>query len=134
VADTDDVARAAATTTPADTLAKLAGSPDPAIRRAVINNPATPREALLRLAVTDWWEVCRRPGGEAIVQERIGRANRFTADRDWLRSLQNDHRTPASIQDAIAHVSWMSESLESGPEHRRMMKDVLPRSTDDLDD
>jgi hypothetical protein len=103
----DDVARAGAETTPPETLALLARSPDPAVRRAVIHNPAAPRGALLELAVTDWWEVNRRPDGERIILERIGRANGFTADLFWLRELRNSHRTPAAIQDAIARIWWM---------------------------
>jgi hypothetical protein len=133
-AEDDDPARAAATATPPGTLAALGRSPDPAVRRAVIHNPATPRDVLLELAVTDWWEVNRRPDGEGIILERISLASSYGADLFWLRELRNLQATPASIKVAIAAIGWMEEFPASGPEDRRMMRSVAPASIDDIDD
>jgi hypothetical protein len=130
----DDLARAAATSTPAAELCKLAESPDPAVRRAVIHNPATPREALLQLATTDWWEVCRRPDGEAIMLERIEAANPYSKDLLWLRSLNNLHNVPEPIRAAAGRIGWMYEFEASGPDHRRMARENGLSSVDDIDD
>jgi hypothetical protein len=133
----DDVARAAAPDTPFADLARLAESLDPAVRRAVIRNPVTPREVLLRLAVTDWWELWRRPGdGQEIMLERIATARLYTADLQWLRSLDSRYGMPPPIHDAVARMlrSWAEYDGESGPEHRRMTREHGAQSIEDIDD
>jgi hypothetical protein len=133
----DDAARAAAPDTPPADLARLAESLDPGVRRAVIHNPATPREVLLRLAVTDWWEMWRRPDdGQAIMLERIAAAQLYTADLHWLRSLDARHNLPRPIQEAVTRMlrSWSMYDEEAGPEHRRMTREHGARSIEDVED